>query len=159
VADSLAGTWTGDVTYTQAVAPNPSGAFVQPTTVTFGADYQPATAVVFFGVAHQVCQVPAGNLRNPGDQQVAAFTVGGSSTATITATVTSISQSSTAFSIDLDLQIVCTGSVQGTVSSTYHWDASIQPGDQLSWSQTNPVVLANPSTTIDITSTGTLCRL
>ncbi len=158
---TLAGEWTGDITYSQALAlgtpPYPTSSFVHPTTMTFSADYQPQTLAIFFGQSRQVFVMAADGLRNVGDQKITVYP-GSPNTSTITFTVTAISRSATAFSIDMNVLIAYSGGTNGSLTGTYHWAVALQPGEQLSWSETTPLVVGGLGISLNVSSTGTLGR-
>jgi hypothetical protein len=158
---ALAGAWAGNVTYSQCLIMGAThgspGTFRYASAVTFDADYQPQTLAVYFGQGRTSVALPAASLLNPGDHNTCTATNDGI-TITVAGTVTNISRSATAFSIDLDLQIVYTGAVDGSLTGPYHWEAAIQPGDQLSWSETTLLTLDGIAMQISVGSAGTLAR-
>ncbi len=158
---SVAGTWAGDVTWSQSLVVGGTGTapttFVRASTIAFEGNYQPQALLVYFGQTGTIVALPATSLLNPGDQQTTSSTSNGTTT-TVTGTVTSVSRGATAFAIDLDLQITYTGTTHGTLAGPYHFEAALQAGDQLSWSQTSLLTVGGIGIDLNVGSVGTLTR-
>jgi uncharacterized protein YndB with AHSA1/START domain len=152
----LAGTWSGNVNYTHIWDEDPRATLqiTLPQTRVFQGDYQPETLAIFFMDPHLIC-IPAQSLRNVGDQ--GTFVVPGPlpslSPCTVAATVRSVYRSTTAFSIELDLMITLPS--RAPLPGTYHWQATLDAGDRLIWSETARYPW---SLSIDVTAKGTLVR-
>lgn len=152
---SLAGTFAGDVTYNWALVLSgtsyPKAPFVRASTVTFSADFQPASLPIFFGSGGPlVVSLPTDGLQNPGDQSTVSMASG-----SITGTVVQVSRSATGFRIDLNLEIVLTS---GTLTGTYQWEGTLVSDNEISWSETTLLDVGASGICISVTSAWTLER-
>jgi hypothetical protein len=153
---SLAGTWSGNVGYTHIWNQDPRATLriTLPQTRVFQVDYQPDTLGIFFMDPHLI-NIPVQTLRNVGDH--GTFVVPGPvpslNPCTATATVRSVFRSATAFSIELDLMLSFPS--RGPLPGTYRWQATLDSGDHLIWSETAHYPWSFP---IDVTASGTLIR-
>ena len=162
---SLAGTWTGNVTYQANIMLNgqPFGQpFEKPLTVTFNDQGQPGIIDMATANGSDVVSVSMARLVDVGnsDEQTFVFQSanGTSKTVKVTATVTNVSRSQGAFSITLDVKIEFVGA--GSMSGTHTLSATLQADDTLSWAGTSDLTIDSDKIVLPVSgsSAGTLAR-